>query len=264
MARLIDLTPPLEEDMKINHLYHPRAPVLFVNQRHEFIQYFYEHTWAKQGGPPLFDGMPEEFAEAPRGRGWVSEHVMIHTHLGAHIDAALHYWERSPQDAANIELESCYGDAVLLDFRELCEEPHPITVEEIEHAEERANTPVQEGDIVIVHTGWAARWGYGPRADRSKYGAVPNPGLHKEAPLWLIERKVKLVGIDTPNLDYDMTSSAHVNFLCREVIGKPVIHIVENLANLEKVPAGRFTFIGFPLPIVGGSGSPIRAVALIP
>jgi kynurenine formamidase len=263
MPTLVDLTPRLEEGMAINHKYHPRAPVLFINQRHEFIQYFYEHFWAENGPPPLFDGMPPEFAEAPRGRGWVSEHVMIHTHLGTHVDSALHYWEHSPEDAASIPLERCYGDAVILDFRELCQEPYAITIADIEAAERRSGERIHDGDIVIVHTGWASRFGYGPNADREQYGREPQPGLHHDAPAWFIERGVKLVGCDVPNLDYDMHSSAHVNFLCREVIGKPVISIVENLANLERITQSRFTYIGFPLPIVGGSGSPIRAVAVL-
>ncbi len=122
---------------------------------------------------------------------------------------------------------------------------------------------VERGDIVILHTGWLARWGVGPTADRSKYGSVPNPGLHRDTPPWFIEREIKLVGGDIPNIDYDMTSSCHVNFLCREVIGKPPILIIENLANLEQVPVPRFLFVGLPLPIREGSGSPIRAVAVI-
>jgi kynurenine formamidase len=108
-----------------------------------------------------------------------------------------------------------------------------------------------------------ARWGTGPNADRERYGAIPNPGLHRDSPPWFLDRGVKLVGGDIPNIDYDMTSSCHVNFLCREAAGKEPVLIIENLANLEQVPVSRFLFVGLPLPIRHGTGSPIRAVAVI-
>jgi kynurenine formamidase len=263
MATLIDLTPVLEEEMPVNHLHHPRAPLVLPNQKYEFVRHFYQDTWRRSGGPPAYDGMPEEWTQPDTARGWRNEEVVIHTHLGAHVDAAQHFNPDSPQDAAAIPLEQCYGSAVLLDFRHKGEEPFEITVEDLEEAEERAGVEVERGDIVLLHTGWLARWGVGPTADRSKYGSVPNPGLHRDTPPWFIEREIKLVGGDIPNIDYDMTSSCHVNFLCREVIDKPPILIIENLANLEQVPVPRFLFVGFPLPIREGSGSPIRAVAVI-
>ena len=263
MPKIIDLTPVLEEGMVINHPYHPRGPVIFLNQRHDFIQYFYQDFWGKNGGPPLFDGLDKKWAEGAQGHGWCSEHVLIHTHLSTHIDAPLHYDPDTKLDAASIPLEKCYGSAIMLDFRHLCEEPYAITIEDLEEAERKVNDKVREDDIVIIHTGWAAKWAYGPNADRWKYGCEPGPGLHKDTPKWFIDRKVKLVGIDHPNLDYDQTASCHVNFLVRERVGKEPIYIVENLVNLEKIPTHRFTFVGFPLPFRDGSGSPIRAAAII-
>lgn len=263
MARIIDLTPTLREQMEMNHPYHPRGPLIWLNQRHDFIQYFYKDFWGRQGGPPLFDGLPKEAGEGGRGHGWCSEQVLIHTHLGAHIDAPLHYDPKTNLDVTSISLNRCWGSAIMFDFRYLCREPYAITIKDIEDVEKKVNDKVQEGDVVIIHTGWAARWGYGPNADQWKYGTEPTPGLDKSTPQWFIKRKVKLVGIDTPNLDYDQTASCHVNFLMRPLIKKEPIYIVENLVNLEKVSRHRFTFIGFPLPIKDGSGSPIRAVALI-
>jgi kynurenine formamidase len=263
MSVLIDLTPVLEEGTQVNHPHHPRAPIVLPNQKYDFVRHFYADTWRRGGGPPTFDGMPAEWATPEGARGWRNEEVLIHTHLGAHVDAAQHFNPDSPQDAAAIPLETCFGPAVLLDFRHLGDEPFPITVDDLDEAERRAGVEVGEGDIVILHTGWLARWGIGPNADRERYGAIPNPGLHRDSPPWFLDRGVKLVGGDIPNIDYDMTSSCHVNFLCREAAGKEPVLIIENLANLERVPVPRFLFIGLPLPIRHGTGSPIRAVAVI-
>lgn len=264
MPKFIDLTMSHHEGMTMNDRDHPRAPLIIVNQRHDITKNFFGDDRERLGKVPLFEGIPE-IANDPKkgGHGWQSEHVLIHTHIGAHIDAGLHVDNEAKEDASKIPLARCYGDAIMLDFRELCEKPYGIIIQDIEEAEKKTKSRVKEGDIVIIHTGWAARWAYGSGADRKKYGVVPRPGLALEAPRWFIDRKVKLVGIDTAGLDHDGNPSAHYNFLWRERIGKENISIVENLAYLEKIPQPRFTFIGFPLPIVGGSGSPIRAVAMI-
>lgn len=263
MVSLIDLTPTLEEGMQANHPYHPRGPVVLPNQFFYMTSHWQKNTWEEGGAPPAFDGLPEDLVTPSSARGMKSEEVLIHTHLGTHMDSALHYYPDSRQDAAAIPLESCYGSAVLLDFRHKGEEPFEITVEDLEAAERRAGETVREGDIVLFHTGWMARWGIGEAADRYRYGSVPNPGLHKDTPGWFIERGAKVVGGDVANIDFDMTSSCHMNFLCREAAGKQPVQIIENLAHLERVPVSRFTFIGFPLPIRGGTASPIRAVAVI-
>src|SRR5262249_29486030 len=153
---------------------------------------------------------------------WQSEQVIIGTHMGTHIDAALHAYADSKQDAAAIPLEKCYGEAVMLDVRSLCEEPYALTVRDLEEAEKESGTQVREGDIVIIHTGWAARWGYGPNADQQKYMRPygVNPGLGRDTPPWFIERGVTLVGIDTINVDYDHTITNHINFLWRETINE--------------------------------------------
>jgi kynurenine formamidase len=263
MVRLIDLTPTMEEGMKANHPYHPRGPVILPNQRFELTAGWQRVTWADGGAPPALDGLPEHLVSPRTGRGMRSEEVLIHTHLGTHMDSALHYYPESAQDAAAIPLETCYGSAVLLDFRHKGEEPFEITIDDLDAAERAAGERVGPGDIVFFHTGWMSRWGVGPSADRHRYGSVPNPGLASDTPQWFIDRGVKVVGGDVANIDYDMTSSCHLNFLCREASGKQPIQIIENLAYLEKIPVARFHFIGFPLPIREGTASPIRAVAVV-
>ena len=245
MRTLIDLTPVLEEDMCANHLYHPRGPVFLPNQFYEMTRHWQTVTWSQGHPPPTYDGVPEDWANPETTRGMRSEEVLISTHLGTHIDSAQHYNPESQQDAASIPLESCFGSAVVLDFRHLGEEPFEITVEDLDEAEARAGVKVELGEIVILHTGWMAKWGVGPTADRARYSSNPQPGLHHEAPPWFIEREVQVVGGDIANIDYDMTSSAHINFLCREAAGKEPIQIIENLAYLERIPVPRFLFVGF-------------------
>lgn len=263
MPQVIDLTPVWEEGMAVNHLYHPRSPVMFPNQRYFFTKHFLGDVWREGGAPIPFDGLPADWTNPDTQRGFADEELMINTHLGTHIDAGSHFNPDSKQDAAAIPVEKCIGMATMLDFRHMGPEPFKITVKDLEEAERKSGHRVGKGEIAILHTGWMARWGVGPGASRERYGDCPNPGLDIDAPEWFIDRGVNIVGGDMPNIDYDMTSGAHINWLCREAAGKEPIQIVENLAYLERVPSSRFLFIGLPFPIVGGTGSPIRAVAVV-
>jgi len=264
MDKIIDLTLEIKEGAVINHPTHPRAPVLWMNARHDMTQFVLKNYWTKEN-MPLFDGLPEEAGEAGKGHGWQSEQVIIGTHMGTHIDAPLHFENDPEQDVTSIRLEQVCGDALLLDLREVCaSDKHAIKVEELNDAESKTGDKVKPGDIVILHTGHIAKYALGLDSEVNKYATLYS-GLDYDASRWFIEKQVKLVGIDGPNVDWhDMIHPAHINFLLRKRINKEPILIVENLANLEKIPVSRFTLFALPLPIVGGSGSPIRAVAIIP
>jgi kynurenine formamidase len=262
MATLVDLTMPIYEGMLYNPD-HPRAPVLWLNQRHEITQHYYTELWSEENRPPLFDGLPTEVAMPGQGHGWQSEQMIIGTHMGTHVDAGLHFDPESTQDAAAIPLEACYGTAVLLDMRPICGDVpnYPITIRDLEEAERAAGEEVQAGDIVLLDTGHMAKYGPGPDSDLEKFFSV-YPGLAPESSAWFIDRNVKLVGCDTLNIDCNLAVATHLNFLFRERIGRPVILIVENLMNLEKLPS-RFTFCALPLTLRSASGSPVRAVAIL-
>lgn len=86
------------------------------------------------------------------------------------------------------------------------------------------------------------------------------PGLSEEGAKWLVqERKIKLVGIDTPSIDYGQSKyfKAHV------VLCEANTPILENVANLDLLPAKGFEVIALPIKIKGGSGGPTRIIALI-
>lgn len=264
MGTIIDLTLKIEEGTAINHPNHPRAPLLWSNQRHDVTQHVFTYYWTEKN-MPLFDGLPLEAGQGGRGHGWASEQVLIGTHMGTHIDAPSHFENDPLQDAASIPIEQAYGDALMLDLRETCRDgKHAITIDELNEAESKSGEMVKEGDIVILHTGHTAKYAHGPETSIENYATLYS-GLAHDASVWFIERNVKLVGIDGPNVDcHDMICTAHVNFLLRKRIGKEPILIVENLAHLDRLRVTRFTFAAFPLPIVKGSGSPVRAVAIIP
>jgi kynurenine formamidase len=86
------------------------------------------------------------------------------------------------------------------------------------------------------------------------------PGLHPEAARWLLEfRKIKAIGLDTPSIDYGQSNvfDSHV------ILFQKNIPALENLANLEQLPQKNFKVVALPMKIKGGTGAPIRVIAII-
>ena len=86
------------------------------------------------------------------------------------------------------------------------------------------------------------------------------PGLHPDAAKWIVENgKIKAIGLDTPSIDYGQSTlfESHVTLY------KENIPAFENVANLDQLPEKNFTVIALPMKIKGGSGAPLRIIALI-
>ncbi len=174
--------------------------------------------------------------------------VSMGTHQGTHLDAPRHFFaDGTPLD--RIPLERFYGPARLVDLApdgELAPKSR-ITVEMFEpHAD-----AFQPGARVIYRTGWYRSFG------RPEF-FTDLPSLTLEAARWIAERRIALLGMDTPTPSKIAGRECHYALLAEGV----EIVIVEGLANLDQLPE-RFTFCGFPLPLRGRDGSPIRAVAVI-
>src|SRR5699024_3128445 len=108
---------------------------------------------------------------------------------------------------------------------------------------------IKEGDILIIKA-----WPF----NRNHEAFPSSPGLTPDAVHWLINKKIKLFATDLATVDHqDMYRTAHVNFLKRNIL------IIENLINLDSIKQSRFDFIGMPLKLKGGTGSPIRALAFV-
>ncbi|GAB3656607.1 hypothetical protein GCM10028791_28540 [Echinicola sediminis] len=160
------------------------------------------------------------------------------------------------------------GEAVKIDVLEkgLADRDYRISVDDIV-SWEKDNGQIPENSIVLLQSGHGK---YYP--DKSNYlgtsargpEAVKDlhfPGLSVEAAKWLMEnRKIKSVGIDTPSIDYGQSThfETHVALMTNN------IPAFENVANLDKLPARGFQVIALPIKIEGGSGGPLRIIAIVP
>jgi kynurenine formamidase len=130
---------------------------------------------------------------------------------------------------------------------------------------EKIHGRIVAGSIVLARTGWGQYWD-----DRKRYfgtdeeGNVTDlhfPGLSRELADFLVkQRSVKAVGIDTPSIDHGPSQ----DFPVHQILGASNVPIFENVASMERLPPKGATIFALPMKIAGGSGAPLRILAILP
>ncbi|MFP2997612.1 cyclase family protein [Spongiivirga sp. MCCC 1A20706] len=178
--------------------------------------------------------------------------LVLGEHTGTHVDAINHMAKQyEGQSIDTMPLSMFYTEGICLDFsdkglKEL------IYSEEIKKACDTAGLSIKNGDTVLIHTDHYRKhfntehWGHGP-------------GLTAEAARWLGEQKIAAFGVETMSPGVPKISNKEIHYICGEM---GFTHY-ENMINLHTlIGRGRFRFIALPLKIKGGTGSPVRAVAV--
>lgn len=186
-------------------------------------------------------------------------------HGGTHMDAPKHFNE-SGRAVDELPLESLVGSAVVVDISEqaAADSDYRLSLADLAAYEEQHGRIPQQA-IVLLRTGWGSRWpdaraylGDDTPGDASK---LTFPSFGEEAVKFLLEeRNVKAIGIDTASIDYGRSS----DFPVHRLLAAQQRYGLENLANLEQLPPSGFTVIALPMKIGGGSGGPVRVVAMLP
>lgn len=201
--------------------------------------------------------------------GWYYEANTFRSaeHGGTHLDAPIHFAE-GRQHADEIPLERLIGPAVVVDVAKqaAANRDYQVSVEDFK-AWEAAHGQLPDNIIVLLCTGFGKFW-----PDRQAYmgtdqrgaEAVPLlhfPGLHPDAARWLVEnRSINAIGLDTPSIDFGQSAG----FESHRILMEQNIPAFENIANLEQLPEKGFQVIALPMKIRGGSGGPLRIVAVVP
>lgn len=189
------------------------------------------------------------------------EVVQSYTHVGTHVDAPIHFIPEG-QTVDNLHPFALSGSAVVIDLSALSGWA-PIEVAHLTAWEARSGERIGRDDIVLLRTGYARLWQTLPEGRR--YMTEGWPYLTSTAIDLLMDRRIKALGVECPDPDKvdqrDLASSTFETH--RRMLGAG-IPIIENLARLAEIPVSRVDFLALALPIKGASGSPIRALALLP
>lgn len=181
--------------------------------------------------------------------GFSANALFMVEHTGTHMDAPLHFIERG-RSIDGVRLDVFYGEAVVLRLR--AGRGALITASQIESSLEKSGSEIRRGDRVLVNTGWDRFWG-------APDYTTKNPALSGDAANYLLRRGVSLVGIDTPSVD----SPNATDFPVHNALLFRGVPIIENLMNLRRISRSRFRLVATPLKIREGTGSPIRALAVV-
>ena len=209
----------------------------------------------------------DRLAWGPTPGGWFYSSFAVSTpeHGGTHLDAPIHFAD-GKQTSDAIPLTRLVARAVVIDVtaKAAADPDYRLTVDDINAFESEHGT-IQPGTIVLLRTDWSKRW-----PDRKAYLGDDTPGdaskLHfpsygaDAARLLVEQRRAAALGADVASIDY----GASTDFMVHRIANGADVPGFENLTNLDRLPATGAVVVALPMKIEGGSGGPLRAIALVP
>ncbi|MFV1998745.1 MAG: cyclase family protein [Acidimicrobiia bacterium] len=256
-ARVIDLANPLHRGMPVSPN-HPPFQLSLMRRHGDMVR--------EDGGSAA------------------NEIIVTGGHVGTHLDALAHVSHEGLLhggiDAASVQSNLGFSElgidtvepiicrGVLLDIPavhavDVLEPGYEISVSDLEAAAHLGGIEVKAGDAVLIRSGWSEHWSIPEQFVGLSHG-TPGPG--EEAANWLAERDIRLAGGETIAFEVVHPGQGHAVLPAHRILlVEGGIHIIEvmNLQKLADAGVTEFAFVVAPLKIVGGTGSPIRPVALV-
>jgi kynurenine formamidase len=250
-------------------------------------------------GRPLFTGMPQSpnhpkfqmvlqrrhgDVMRPDGGSAASETLITGGHVGTHIDALSHVSHEGKLHGGADATEAVVGGrfathgidtvapfvcrGILLDIPaalgvDACEPAYEVSPDDLDAAAELAGGAPGPGEVALIRTGWGRRWDDG-EAYLGRETGVPGPG--EEGAKWLAATGIRAAGSDTIAFEHLPAGAGHAVLPAHRVLlVENGIHIIETLALEDLAASGvrEFAFVLSPLKIVGGTGSPVRPLAVV-
>lgn len=235
-ARVVDLTHPFDDKT----LYWPTSPSSFEKKR-------------------------LAYGETAGGYFYSAYSFCTPEHGGTHLDAPIHF-ARDGKTVDQIPVRQLVAPAVVIDVRgrAQADPDYRLTAEDV-RAWEALHGVIPAGSVVLLRTGWAARW-----PDRKAYFGDDAPGNasrlrfpsygREAAELLVRQRRAGALGVDTASIDHGPSK----DFPVHRVAAAAGVPGLENVANLDALPETGAWIVALPMKISGGSGGPLRIIALLP
>lgn len=226
---------------------------------------FDDKTLYWPSSPSGFELKQLAYGTTPDGYFYSSNAFSSPEHGGTHLDAPIHF-AANGRSVDQLPPRQLIAPAVVIDIRDKTarDADYRLTADDV-RAWEAQHGAIPRGAIALLLTGWGSRYG-----DRKAYFGDDTPGatdkLHfpsfgeDAAKLLIEERHVGAIGLDTASIDYGQSK----DFRVHQLAGGAGVPGLENVANLDRVPATGAWVIALPMKIGKGSGGPVRIVALLP
>jgi kynurenine formamidase len=226
---------------------------------------FDEHTLYWPNSPSAFELKRLSYGPTPGGYFYSSNAFSAPEHGGTHLDAPIHFAEHGRTIDA-IPPRQLMAPAAVIDIssKTAADPDYRLSASDVADWE-RAHGRIEPGTIVLLRTGWGARYG-----NRKAYFGDDTPGatdkLHfpsfgaDAARVLVDDRRAGAIGLDTASIDYGQSK----DFIVHQIASAANVPGLENVANLDKLPPRGAYVIALPMKIGGGSGGPLRIVALLP
>ena len=239
-VRVIDLTAPLSSDTPLLEL----PPELGQTARFEL----------------------EEISRYDdRGPAWYWNNFHTGEHTGTHFDAPIHWVSgKDRDDIATVPLSAFVAPAVVLDVTSRVEENPNFLIEVADiEAFVTEHGPLPQGGWLLCRTGWSGRVTQEEMINRTDTGPS-SPGMSVDCARWVAqESPLQGIGVETVGTDAGAAHSFDPAFPCHSFLLGAGKYGLAQLQNLDRLPPVGAVVVASPLKIVGGSGSPVRVLALV-
>ena len=238
---ILDLTAPLTE----------RTPVLRLPPPFANTQRF---------------GLREISNYDERGPAWYWNDIQTGEHVGTHFDAPIHWVTgKSGRDVSQVPARELIAPAVVVDQSARCASnpDYLLEVEDLQ-AWQREHGPLPAGGWLLYRTGWDSRAHDEASFLNANATGPHTPGISVACARWLAEQPILGVGVETVGTDAGAAHSFDPPFPCHAFLLGAGKYGLTQLANLAQLPPTGAVLVVAPLPIVRGSGSPARVLALVP
>ena len=255
---------------KIQIIFFSLTMIIFFNkckQKNNWVDLthtFNDSTIYWPNDPSNFKHIVNFWQQTPKGFFYASCSFAAPEHGGTHIDAPIHF-AKDHWTVDQIPIQSLTGEGIIVDVSEnaLKNKDYQISINDFLNYENKYGQ-LEENSIIIFKTGYGQF--YPSRSnclgtDSLGEKALPLlhfPGIEPALASWLVKnRKPKLIGIDTPSIDFGQSSlfETHQIFLGNNIPG------LENVANLDAIHTNKINIIALPFKIGKGSGGPVRIIA---
>jgi kynurenine formamidase len=236
--------------------------------------------------PAYWRAMPRRHGDAVRGDGGsaANDLITLGTHVGTHMDALGHVSQDGrlyggvdadeaqtgggfPEHGIHV-FEPALVRGILLDVPsalgvDACEPGYEITPGDLDAALALSGAAPAHGDVLLVRSGWGARWEQGPAYIGAESGV---PGVAADGARWLASHRPRAVGADSIAFERLEPGKGHALLPAHRILlVEEGINIIEtmNLEDIGRDGVREFTLVLAPLPLVGATGSPLRPLAVV-